>query len=84
MCLAIPGKVISVDKSDPVMITGKASFGGVVKDINLAFVPDVEIGDYVIVHAGFALNILDESEAGTVFDYLHQISNQDDSSDDQS
>jgi len=84
MCLAVPGKVISIDKSDPVMITGKASFGGVVKDVNLAFVPDVEIGDYVIVHAGFALNILDENEADTVFDYLNQISSQDDLPDDQS
>ena len=83
MSLAIPGKVISIHKSDPVMITGKASFGGVVKDVNLVFVPDVEIGDYVIVHAGFALNILDENEAGTVFDYLDQISNQNDSPDDQ-
>jgi hydrogenase expression/formation protein HypC len=84
MCLAIPGKVISVDKSDPVMITGKASFGGVVKDVNLAFVPDVKIGDYVIVHAGFALNILDESEANTVFDYLEQISRDDNPSDEKS
>jgi hydrogenase expression/formation protein HypC len=84
MCLAIPGKIISLDKSDPVMITGKASFSGVVKEVNLAFVPEVEIGDYVIVHAGFALNILDENEAGTVFDYLEQISRPDDPPKDQS
>ena len=84
MCLAVPGKVISIDKSDPVMIIGKASFGGVIKEVNLVFVPDVQIGDYVIVHAGFALNILDENEAGTVFDYLDQIASQEDSPDDQS
>jgi len=84
MCLAIPGKIISLDKSDSVMITGKASFGDVVKEVNLAFVPEVKIGDYVIVHAGFALNILDESEADTVFDYLDQISHPDDPPDDQS
>jgi len=77
MCLAVPGKIISIDNSDPVMITGRVSFGGVIKEINLAFVPQVQVGDYVIVHAGFALNKIDEKEAETVFDYLNQISRQD-------
>lgn len=84
MCLAIPGKIISIDNSDPVMITGRVSFGGVIKEINLAFVPLARVGDYVIVHAGFALNKIDEKEAKTVFDYLNQISRQDGFEDDKS
>ncbi len=84
MCLAIPGKIISIDNSDPVMITGRVSFAGVIKEINLAFVPQAQVGDYVIVHAGFALNKIDEKEAETVFDYLNQISRQDRFEDDKS
>jgi len=84
MCLAIPGKIISIDNSDPVMITGRVSFGGVIKEINLAFVPQAQVGDYVIVHAGFTLNKNDEKEAETVFDYLNQISRQDGFEDDKS
>jgi len=62
MCLAIPGKVIEIDTMmQPAM--GKVSFGGVKKDVCLELVPDVKVGDYVIVHVGFALNILDEEEA---------------------
>ncbi len=63
MCLAVPGKVISISHDDPLMVMGKVSFGGVVKDICLAYVPEVKIGDYVIVHVGFALSIVDEDAA---------------------
>lgn len=73
MCLAIPGKVTSIDGDDPLARTGKIDFGGVLKQANLAFVPEAVIGDYVIVHAGFAISRLDEEEAGKVFDYLRQM-----------
>lgn len=73
MCLAIPGKIQSVSGDDPLTRTGRVSFGGVVKEVNLAYVPEVKIGDYVIVHVGFAISTLDESEANQVFEYLRQI-----------
>lgn len=73
MCLAIPGKIISIGDNDPIMRTGKVNFGGVIKQANLALVPEAKIGDYVIVHAGFAINILDEKEAHKVFDYIEEM-----------
>ncbi|MGC8744700.1 MAG: HypC/HybG/HupF family hydrogenase formation chaperone [Verrucomicrobiia bacterium] len=73
MCLAIPGKIISVTGEDPLERTGKVSFGGVIKEVNLAYVPEAGIGDYVIVHAGFAISKVDEKEAEEVFNYLEQI-----------
>ena len=63
MCLAVPGKILSMSGDDPLNIIGKVSFGGVVKEVNLAYVPEAKIGDYVVVHVGFALNILDEEAA---------------------
>ena len=74
MCLAVPGKIISIDDSlGELMRMGKVNFGGIVKDVNLAYVPDAKIDDYVIVHVGFALNTIDESEALRVFEYLREI-----------
>lgn len=73
MCLAVPGKVLTVAGDDPLDRTGRVSFGGVVREVSLAFVPDAAAGDYVVVHAGFALNRLDEDEAARVFDHLRQI-----------
>jgi len=73
MCLAIPGKIISVTGEDPLERTGKVSFGGVIKEVNLAYVPEAGIGDYVIVHTGFAISKVDEKEAEEVFKYLEQI-----------
>jgi len=62
MCLAIPGKVLEIDTAvSPVM--GKVSFGGIKKEICLELVPDVKIGNYVIVHVGFAISMMDEEEA---------------------
>ncbi|MEM8781049.1 MAG: HypC/HybG/HupF family hydrogenase formation chaperone, partial [Cyanobacteria bacterium P01_G01_bin.49] len=57
MCLAVPGKVVSISGDEPLLKKGKVSFGGVVKEVSLAYVPDVKIGNYVIVHVGFALSI---------------------------
>jgi hydrogenase expression/formation protein HypC len=73
MCLAIPGEVLSLEGEDPLSLTGKVSFGGVVREASLAYVPEVQKGDYVIVHAGFAISILDKEEAGKVFETLRQM-----------
>jgi hydrogenase expression/formation protein HypC len=73
MCLAVPGKIESIDGTDPVFRCGKVNFGGIIKQINLAYVPEAKIGDYVLVHVGFAISIVDEAEAQEVFEYLRQI-----------
>jgi hydrogenase expression/formation protein HypC len=73
MCLAVPGIIESIEDAEPLMRTGRVSFGGIVKEVNLAYVPEAKVGDYVLVHVGFALNIVDEDEAAQVFEYLRQI-----------
>ncbi len=73
MCLAIPGKIESISGDDPMTRMGKVNFGGILKEACLAYVPEAVVGDYVIVHVGFALSRLDEEEAGKVFDYLRQM-----------
>ncbi len=73
MCLAIPGKVTSLSGDDPLTRMGKIDFGGISKEVSLAFVPEAVLGDYVIVHAGFALSRVDEAEANTVFEYLREM-----------
>ena len=73
MCLAVPGKILSLTGDDPLMRTGRVSFGGIVKEINLALVPEAGAGDYVLVHAGMAINTIDEQEAAKVFEYLDAI-----------
>jgi hydrogenase expression/formation protein HypC len=73
MCLAIPGKVLSIEGDDPILRSGRVDFGGVVKQVNLAYVPEARVGDYVLVHVGFAISVVDEAEAVQVFEYLRQI-----------
>jgi hydrogenase expression/formation protein HypC len=73
MCLAVPGKVMEITGDDPLMRSGKVSFGGILKEVNLACVPEAKVGDYVIVHAGLAISVLDEAEATTTLEYLNQI-----------
>ena len=73
MCLAIPGQVLSVAGEDPFQRMGRVSFGGIVKEISLALVPEAAVGDYVIVHVGVAISTVDEEEARQVFDYLRQM-----------
>ncbi|MEP7287830.1 MAG: HypC/HybG/HupF family hydrogenase formation chaperone [Chloroflexota bacterium] len=73
MCLAVPGKLISVDDGGILTRTGKVNFGGILKEVNLAYVPEAKLGDYVLVHVGFALSIVDEVEANQVFKYLAQM-----------
>ena len=73
MCLGIPGKVLAITPDPLGMTMGKVSFGGVAKEVCLAYTPDVEVGEYVIVHAGFALNKLNEAEAEEVFTLLREM-----------
>ena len=74
MCLAIPGKILSItNQLDETFRYGKVSFGGINKEVNLCMVPDANIGDYVLVHVGVAISIVDEVEAQLTFEYLKQI-----------
>jgi len=73
MCLAVPGKIISIEEADAVFRNGRVDFAGIVKNVNLSYVPEAKIGDYVVVHVGFALSIVDEEEARQVFDYLREM-----------
>ena len=63
MCLAVPGKIVSVNETDPLFRLGVVDFGGVTREVNLACVPEAVPGDYVIVHVGMALSVLDEETA---------------------
>ncbi|MCX6122492.1 MAG: HypC/HybG/HupF family hydrogenase formation chaperone [Ignavibacteriales bacterium] len=72
MCLAIPGKVLEIDNAvSPIM--GKVSFGGIKKEICLELVPEVKIGNYVIVHVGFAISMMDEAEAQETLKLIEQM-----------
>jgi hydrogenase expression/formation protein HypC len=72
MCLAVPGRLLSVKGEDPLARVGRVDFGGIVKEISLAFVPEARVDDYVLVHVGFALTVIDESEAAQVFEALRE------------
>mgnify|MGYP001208805737 CR=1 FL=1 len=74
MCLAIPGKIIAIQQAgDPTFLTGKVSFGGIQKQVNLSLVPEAKINDYVLVHVGVALSRVNEAEALKVFRYLEEM-----------
>lgn len=73
MCLAVPGKILSVEGEEPMLRTGKVEFGGIVKVVHLACLPEAKVGDYVIVHVGFAISVVDEKEANRVFEYLEEM-----------
>ncbi|HRW98394.1 MAG TPA: HypC/HybG/HupF family hydrogenase formation chaperone [Cyclobacteriaceae bacterium] len=74
MCLAIPGKIISISgQLDETFRVGKVSFGGITKEVNLSMVPEAKIEDYVLVHVGVAISIVDEEEAKKTFDYIQKI-----------
>ncbi|MEW5976972.1 MAG: HypC/HybG/HupF family hydrogenase formation chaperone [Acidobacteriota bacterium] len=72
MCLAVPGKVVEIEEAGE-MRMGRASFGGVVKQVCLAYLPDVQVGDYVMVHVGFALSKVDEQEAARTYRLLEEL-----------
>ena len=74
MCLAVPGKIIGIGAQiDDTFRVGKVSFGGIVKEVNLAMVPEAKQGDFVMVHVGVAISVVDEAEAALTFKYLQQI-----------
>jgi len=73
MCLAVPGQVLSISGDDPILRLARVDFGGVVKEINLAYAPEAHVGDYVLVHVGFAISVLDEVEAERVFKHLMEL-----------
>ncbi len=74
MCLAVPGKVVEIiDAGDIAFRRAKVDFGGIRKEINLAYTPEAEVGKYVLVHVGFAISVIDEEEAQRVFEYLKQM-----------
>jgi hydrogenase expression/formation protein HypC len=72
MCLAIPGKVISIGTENDLRI-GRVQFGGVTQPVSLDFVPEVVVGDYVMVHVGFAISRVDEEEAELTYRALEQM-----------
>lgn len=73
MCLAVPGKILSIEEADATFRNGRVDFAGIVKSVNLSYVPEAVVGDYVVVHVGFALSIVDPREAEQVFEYLRQM-----------
>ena len=73
MCLGVPGKVIEKHENAVGMTMGKVDFAGITKEVCLAYVPDVQIGEYVIVHVGFAISKVEEEEAMEVFKFLKEM-----------
>jgi len=73
MCLAIPGIIESITGEDPLERIAKVNFGGIRKEVYMAYVPEARIGDYVIVHAGFAISLLNQEEAMQTLEDFRQI-----------
>jgi hydrogenase expression/formation protein HypC len=72
MCLGIPGKVVEVYEQNGLSM-GKVEFGGILKEVCLVYTPEVQVGDYVLVHVGFAISRIDETEAQETMDLLNEI-----------
>ena len=73
MCLAVPGKIVSVTADESILRKARVSFGGILKEVSLAYTPEAKPGDYVMVHAGFAISTVDLKEAEKVFESLKEI-----------
>lgn len=74
MCLGVPGRVLEIEKDEFLGLSrGKVQFGGIIKEVNLTYTPEVQAGEYVIVHVGFAISKLNEEEAKEVFQYLKRM-----------
>ena len=73
MCLGVPGRVLTTEENPLGMLMGTVSFGGIKKEVCLAYVPEVQVGQYVIVHVGFAISTIDEDEARSVFATLREM-----------
>lgn len=72
MCLAVPGKILTISGEDLARMA-RVSFGGIIKEVSLAYVPETREGDYVLVHVGFAIGVVDEVEALRTWDILHKM-----------
>lgn len=73
MCLAVPGRILEISVTNPGFPVGRVSFGGVVKEVSLACVPEARVNDFVMVHVGMALSVVDEVEAAKVLGYLKEM-----------
>jgi hydrogenase expression/formation protein HypC len=74
MCLAVPGKVVEISNDGDIAFRcGTVDFGGIRKEVSLAYTPEATIGTYVLVHVGFAISVVDEDEAQQIFKYLKQL-----------
>lgn len=73
MCLAIPGEILSIGAGDALARPGRVSFAGVVKEVSLAMVPEACVGDYVLVHAGIAIGVVDAAEAAEVLAMIEEL-----------
>lgn len=73
MCLAVPGRVLSVRGDDPLVRSARIDFGGVVKEISLAYTPEAQPGEYVLAHVGFAMAVIDEAEAARILETLNEL-----------
>ncbi len=73
MCLAIPGLILSVDEGDPLLRRGRVSFGGIIKEVSLACTPEARIDDYVLVHVGLAISVIDPTEATRILQTLQDL-----------
>ena len=73
MCLAVPGEVVEIVEEGPLNRQARVNFGGIIKTISLALLPEAAVGQYVLVHAGVAISVVDEAEAQETFAYLREI-----------
>ena len=73
MCLAVPGRILAIEGDDPILRSGTVDFSGITKRVNLSYVPEATVGDFVLVHVGFAISTIDEDEAAKVFSYLRAM-----------
>jgi hydrogenase expression/formation protein HypC len=73
MCLAIPGLIVEINGKDPLCRSAKADFGGIRKEVSLSFTPEASVGDYVLVHVGFALTVISKLEAEKTMDFLQTL-----------
>ena len=73
MCIRDSGKIVQIDENPIGMSMGRVNFGGILKEVCLAYVPEAQVGDYVVVHVGFAISCIDEAEAQEVFKFLAEM-----------
>ena len=73
MCLAVPGKVLSIDESNPELRMARVDFSGVIKEVSVQWLPETRVGDYILAHVGMALNIIDEQEAQETLKLLREL-----------